>query len=107
MSLSHHLLRLFAPLRVLEYIENLKEQISQEDDVIETFAVTDTLKKINNNKLPDEQEFDSLLKNKETANLLRNYINDDFSTAYIIVNTDVGRDDRRLSSLAEAIKEDI
>ena len=53
--------------RVLEYIENLKEQISEEDDVIETFAVTDILKKINNNKLPDEQEFDSLLKNKETG----------------------------------------
>jgi len=93
--------------RVLEYIENLKEQISEEDDVIETFAVTDILKKINNNKLPDEQEFDSLLKNKETANLIRNYINDDFSTTYIIVNTDIGRDDRRLSSLAEAIKKDI
>src|SRR3989338_1624760 len=93
--------------RVLEYIENLKEQISEEDDVIETFAVTDILKKINNNKLPDEQEFDSLLKNKETANLIRNYINDDFSTTYIIVNTDVGRDDRRLSNIAEAIKKDI
>ena len=93
--------------RVLEYIENLREQISEEDDVIETFAVTDILKKINNNKLPDEQEFDSLLKNKETANLIRNYINDDFSTTYIIVNTDVGRDDRRLSNLAEAIKKDI
>jgi len=93
--------------RVLEYIENLKEQISEEDDVIDAFAVTDVLKKINNNKLPNEQEFDSLLKNKETANLLRNYINDDFSTAYIIVNTDVGRDDRRLNNLAEAIKNDI
>jgi len=93
--------------RVLEYIENLKEQIGQEDDVIETFAVTDALRKINGNQLPDEQAFDSLLKNKETANLLRNYINDDFSTTYIIVNTDVGRDDRRLSGLAEAIKEDI
>ena len=32
--------------RVLEYIENLKEQISKEDDVIETFAVTDALKKL-------------------------------------------------------------
>ena len=58
--------------RVLEYIENLKEQIGQEDDVIETFAVTDVLRKINGNKLPNSQEFDSLLKNKETANLLRN-----------------------------------
>ena len=93
--------------RVLEYIESLKEQISEEDDVIETFAVTDVLRKVNNNKLPDEQAFDSLLKNKETANLLRNYITDDFSTTYIIVNTDVGRDDRRLNNLAEAIKEDI
>ena len=93
--------------RVLEYIENLKEQIGQEDDVIETFAVTDALRKINGNQLPDEQAFDSLLKNKETANLLRNYINDDFSTTYIIVNTDVGRDDRRLNNLAEAIKNDI
>ena len=81
--------------RVLEYIENLKEQIGQEGDVIETFAVTDALRKINDNQLPDEQAFDSLLKNKETANLLRNYINDDFSTTYIIINTDVGRDDRR------------
>src|SRR3990167_9226665 len=35
--------------RLLEYIENLREQISEEDDVIETFAVTDILKKINNN----------------------------------------------------------
>src|SRR3989338_7846284 len=93
--------------RVLEYIESLKEQIGQEDDVIETFAVTDVLRKINGNNLPNTQEFDSLLKNKETANLIRNYINDDFSTTYIIVNTDVGRDDRRLSGLAEAIKEDI
>ena len=62
--------------RVLEYIESLKEQISQEDDVIEAFAVTDVLRKINDNKLPDEQTFDALLKNKETANLIRNYIND-------------------------------
>ncbi len=93
--------------RVLEYIESLKEQISEEDDVIETFAVTDVIRKINGNKLPNAQEFDSLLKNKETANLIRNYINDDFSTTYIIVNTDVGRDDRRLNNLAEAIKKDI
>src|SRR3989338_6073738 len=93
--------------RVLEYIENLKEQISEEDDVIETFSVTDVLRKINGDKLPNEQEFDSLLKNKETANLIRSYINDDFSTTYIIVNTDVGRDDRRLNNLAEAIKNDI
>ena len=93
--------------RVLEYIEILKEQISEEDDVIEAFAVTDALRKINDNQLPDEQMFDTLLKNKETANLLRNYMNDDFSTTYIIVNTDVGRDDRRLNNLAEAIKNDI
>ena len=93
--------------KVLEYIENLKEQISQEDDVIETFAVTDVLRKINGNVLPDEQTFGSLLKDKETSNLIRNYINDDFSTTYIIVNTDVGRDDRRLNNLAEAIKNDI
>src|SRR3989338_425476 len=78
--------------RVLEYIENLKEQIGQEDDVIDTFAVTDALRKINDNQLPDEHAFDSFLKSKETANLLRTYINDDFSTTYIIVNTDVGRD---------------
>ncbi len=93
--------------RALEYIENLEEQISQEDDVIETFAVTDVLRKVNDNKLPDEQEFDTLLKNKETSSLIRNYINDDFSTTYIIINTDVGRDDRRLNNLAEAIKKDI
>jgi len=41
--------------RVLEYIENLKEQIGQEDDVIETFAVTNILRDINNNELPDEE----------------------------------------------------
>src|SRR3989338_8226879 len=93
--------------RLLEYIENLREQLSKEDDVIETFAVTDILKKFNNNHIPDEQTFDSLIKNKEIANLIRNYINDDFSITYIILNTDVGRDDRRLSSLAEAIKKDI
>ena len=93
--------------RVLEYIESLREQISQEADVIETFAVTDILKRINNDRLPDEQEFDSLLKDEETSNLLRNYINDDFSATYVVVNTDVGRDDRRLSNLAEAIKQDI
>src|SRR3989338_7080857 len=50
--------------RVLEYIEILKEQISEEDDVIEAFAVTDALRKINNNQLPDEQMFDALLKNR-------------------------------------------
>src|SRR3989338_8474106 len=93
--------------RVLEYIENLKEQIGQEDDVIETFAVTDALRKINGNQLPDEQAFDSLLKNKETAALISNYINDDFSTTYIIANTDVGTDDLRLNNLAEAIYKDI
>ena len=93
--------------RVLEYIENLKEQIGQEDDVIETFAVTDALRKINGNQLPDEQAFDSLLKNKETAALISNYINDDFSTTYIIANTDVGTDDLRLNNLAEAIYDDI
>src|SRR3989339_1093820 len=93
--------------RVLEYIESLKEQISEEDDVIDAFAVTDALRKINDNQLPDEQMFDTLLKNKETANLLRNYINDDFSATYVVVNTDVGRDDRRLNNLAEAIKNDM
>src|SRR3989339_1720460 len=51
--------------RLLEYIENLREQLSKEDDVIETFAVTDILKKFNNNHIPDEQTFDSLIKNKE------------------------------------------
>jgi len=93
--------------RVLEYIENLKEQIGQEDDVIETFAVTNILKDINNNELPDEETFNSLLKDKKTAALISNYINDDFSTTYIIANTDVGTDDLRLNNLAEAIYEDI
>ena len=93
--------------RVLEYIESLKEQIAKEDSVIESFAVTDVLRKVNSNKLPDEEEFDLLLKNKENAGLIKNYINDDFSTTYIIVNTDVGRDDVRLSSLAEAIEKGI
>ena len=93
--------------RVLEYIENLKEQIGQEDDVIETFAVTNILKDINNNELPDEETFNSLLKDKKTAALISNYINDDFSTTYIIANTDVGTDDLRLNNLAEAIYDDI
>src|SRR3989338_752089 len=53
--------------RVLEYIENLKEQIGQEDDVIETFAVTNILRDINNNELPDEETFNSLLKEKKTV----------------------------------------
>ncbi|KHO47852.1 MAG: hypothetical protein QS99_C0001G0001, partial [archaeon GW2011_AR4] len=82
--------------RVLEYIENLKEQIGQEDDVIETFGVTNILRDINNNELPDEETFNSLLKEKKTAALISNYINDDFSTTYIIANTDVGTDDLRL-----------
>jgi len=93
--------------RVLEYIENLKEQIGQEDDVIETFAVTNILRDINNNELPDEETFNSLLKDKKTAALISNYINDDFSTTYIIANTDVGTDDLRLNNLAEAIYDDI
>ena len=93
--------------RVLEYIENLKEQIGQEDDVIETFAVTNILRDINNNELPDEETFNSLLKEKKTAALISNYINDDFSTTYIIANTDVGTDDLRLNNLAEAIYDDI
>src|SRR3989338_8569259 len=93
--------------RVLEFIESLKGQIAKEDSVIESFAVTDVLRKVNSNKLPDEEEFDLLLKNKENAGLIKNYINDDFSTTYIIVNTDVGRDDARLSSLAEAIEKGI
>ena len=93
--------------RVLEYIENLKEQIGQEDDVIETFGVTNILRDINNNELPDEETFNSLLKDKKTAALISNYINDDFSTTYIIANTDVGTDDLRLNNLAEAIYDDI
>ena len=93
--------------RVLEYIENLKEQIGQEDDVIETFGVTNILRDINNNELPDEETFNSLLKEKKTAALISNYINDDFSTTYIIANTDVGTDDLILNNLAEAIYEDI
>ena len=93
--------------RVLEYIENLKEQIGQEDDVIETFGVTNILRDINNNELPDEETFNSLLKEKKTAALISNYINDDFSTTYIIANTDVGTDDLRLNNLAEAIYDDI
>src|SRR3989338_9166013 len=48
--------------RVLEYIENLKSLIDEEDDIIDTFAVTDILKKINNNKLPEKETFNELLK---------------------------------------------
>src|SRR3989339_1470387 len=35
--------------RVLEYIEYLKSLIDEEDSIIDTFAVTDVLRKINNN----------------------------------------------------------
>src|SRR3989339_482546 len=76
-------------------------------DIIETFAVTNILRDINNNELPDEETFNSLLKDKKTAALISNYINDDFSTTYIIANTDVGTDDLRLNNLAEAIYDDI
>lgn len=92
---------------ILEYIEYLKSLIDEEDSIIDTFAVTDVLKKINNNELPDEETFNSLLKDKKTAELIRSYINDDFSTTYIIANTDVGTDDLRLNNLAEAIYQDI
>ena len=93
--------------RVLEYIEYLKSLIDEEDSIIDTFAVTDVLRKINNNKLPEKETFNELLKDKKTALLVRNYINDDFSTTYIIANTDVGTDDLRLNNLAEAIYQDI
>ena len=93
--------------RVLEYIEYLKELIGDEDNIIDTFAVTDILRGINNNELPDKKTFNELLKDEKTAELIRNYINDDFSTTYIIANTDVGTDDLRLNNLAEAIYEDI
>ena len=93
--------------RVLEYIEYLKELIGDEDNIIDTFAVTDILREINNNELPDKETFNELLKDEKTAELIRNYINDDFSTTYIIANTDVGTDDLRLNNLAEAIYEDI
>ena len=93
--------------RVLEYIEYLKELIGDEDNIIDTFAVTDILREINNNELPDKETFNELLKDEKTADLIKNYINDDFSTTYIIANTDVGTDDLRLNNLAEAIYEDI
>jgi len=92
---------------VLEYIEYLKSLIDEEESIIDTFAVTNILRDINNNELPDEETFNSLLKDKKTAALISNYINDDFSTTYIIANTDVGTDDLRLNNLADAIYDDI
>ncbi len=93
--------------RVLEYIEYLKSLIDDEDSIIDTFAVTDVLRKVNNDQLPDEKTFNELLKDKKTAALIRNYINEGFSTTYIIANTDVGTDDLRLNNLAESIYENI
>lgn len=93
--------------RVLTYIIQLKNIVKNKADIVETFAVTDALIKYNNNELPDKQTLQKLMQNPETARILNRYLNDDYSTTYIIANTDTGLDDERLNRLAESIQEDV
>lgn len=102
---------------VFEYTQHLKDLISQEPDVIQTYAASDVIlyaaqnmgmeiQTLENSQLTQEQ-YNLMFQNEQVKSQLSNFINEDYTTAIIMITTDVSADDDRMKLLASKIKTNV
>lgn len=87
--------------RVYEYVNNLRQLISEEPDIIEAYAFSDV---VNQAGEVSKENYYHIINNQELQQYMRNFINDDKTITIILAKTDVSANDDRMNMLATKIK---
>jgi len=92
----------------LEYISALSERISLNEHILQTRSLADSIKQINNNRIPQEKYIiDEQIRYQIPQEDIDMFTNKDFSVTYIEITTDTGAHAKTIAQVIESINNDI
>lgn len=95
--------------RVMEYVQQVQEQLLSSPDIHKVYAATDIIYMASGmsvNEIPP-QLYTQIISDPELEEQLSRFINNDYSITIIIATTDISADDTRMKLLAEQLTDDL
>lgn len=95
--------------RVMEYVQQVQEQLLSSPDIRNAYAATDIIYQASGMRIREmpPRLYEQIISNPELKDHLSRFINNDYSITIIIATTDISADDTRMKLLAEQLTDDL
>ena len=90
--------------RILEYLDNLQNLLSQETDILEVHSYNEIVQRFNGGEIPTKEEYVQIISNPQAKAYLDQFINQDKSITILLAKTDISADDARMNSLTKKLQ---
>lgn len=93
---------------IYNYITKARLAIEDQPDIIDTYSIANVIEynaKINNLDPSKNSDYEKIIKNSKTKDMLTNYINEDSSITIMLATTDISANDPRMNLLSKNIKD--